>query len=58
MPASVASSVPFWRCEECLHEDRSRKMPSDRAKFFAKVEKVGSPKCPRCKSDAFMPVGY
>lgn len=48
----------FWRCEECGHEDRSRPLPPDREKFYARVAERGSPKCPKCKSIGFMPVGF
>lgn len=49
---------PYWACQECGHRDDSKAMPSDRAKFYARVEKNGSPKCPDCKSIGFMPVGF
>ena len=48
------ASKPYWRCEECGHEDHKKPMPVDRAKFYSKE----SPKCPRCKSQTFVPVGY
>lgn len=51
-------SKPFWRCEECVYESRVKRMPKDREAFYAKVNKIGSPKCPRCKSECFMPVGF
>jgi hypothetical protein len=46
---------PFWRCEECGHQDHIKPMPTDRAKFYARTE---SPKCPKCKSVGFVPVGF
>jgi hypothetical protein len=48
----------YWLCEECGHEDRIRPMPEDRTKFYARIEKRGSPKCPECKSIGFMPKGF
>lgn len=53
------ASEKFWRCEECGHEDRSRPLPPDREKFYARVQERGSPNCPKCKSrNCFMPVGF
>lgn len=51
---------PFWRCEEsaCGYESYTRPMPKDRAKFYKRVAEHGSPKCPKCKSESFMPVGF
>lgn len=48
----------FWRCQECGHEDHSKAMPADREKFYAKIQKSESPRCPSCKSVGFMPVGF
>lgn len=51
---------PFWRCEECGHEDHEKAMPPDRAKFYARMTeaKFHLPKCPKCKSESFVPVGF
>lgn len=51
---------PFWRCEEsaCGYESYTLPMPKDRAKFYKRVDEHGSPKCPKCKSESFMPVGF
>ena len=49
---------PFWRCEECGFENRIKPMPTDRDKFYSRCAEKGSPKCPKCKSEAYMPVGY
>lgn len=48
----------YWRCEECGHRDTRRAMPRDRAMFYAKVARDGSPVCPKCRSVGFMPVGF
>ena len=50
--------MPYWLCQECGHESRTRAMPEDKTKFYEKVAKQGSPKCPHCKSVGFMPVGF
>lgn len=49
---------PYWRCQECGHEDHNKALPTDREAFYRKVAQKGSPKCPKCKSEAFMPVGF
>lgn len=49
---------PFWRCQECGHKDEKKPMPIDRDKFYAKVHAGSSPKCPKCKSEGFMPSGF
>ena len=50
----VEYTPPFWRCEECGYENHKRQMPN-REKFYAS----GKAKiCPKCKSEAFMPVGF
>lgn len=49
---------PFWRCEECGHEDHKKPMPLDRNKFYETMHAKGSPKCPSCKSETFVPVGF
>ena len=49
---------PFWLCQECGHKDVVKPMPEDREKFYERVDKKGSPKCSKCKSEAFMPVGF
>ena len=46
---------PFWRCEECGYVDRVKLMPRDREAFYKREE---SPKCPKCKSVGFVPVGF
>ena len=50
--------VPHWQCQECGYVDRRREKPVDRIVFYAKVAKGIIPKCPKCHSAAFMPVGY
>jgi DNA-directed RNA polymerase subunit RPC12/RpoP len=49
---------PYWRCEECGHEDTNKPMPLDRDKFYTALHKKGAPKCPKCRSEAFVPVGF
>jgi predicted Zn-ribbon and HTH transcriptional regulator len=49
---------PFWRCQECGYENHTRPMPKDRNAFYERVAKTESPKCPKCKSVGFMPVGF
>lgn len=49
---------PHWQCQECGFEDHEKPMPPDRIKFYAVVARKGSPMCPRCKSDSYMPVGF
>ena len=49
---------PYWHCEECGYENYTRAMPRERDVFYARVATKGSPICPRCKSESFMPVGY
>jgi predicted Zn-ribbon and HTH transcriptional regulator len=46
---------PFWRCEECNYENHTKPMPPDREKFYKKGIAY---KCPKCKSEALMPVGF
>jgi predicted Zn-ribbon and HTH transcriptional regulator len=48
----------YWFCDECGFEDKNKLMPPDRDKFYDKVHKNGSPKCPKCKSESFMPKGF
>ena len=45
----------FWRCEECGYKNYQKPMPKDRNKFYSR-NRVD--RCPYCKSEAFMPVGY
>lgn len=48
---------PYWKCSECGHESHTRKMPADRAKFYARPEP--GIQCPKCRSPAsFVPVGW
>jgi predicted Zn-ribbon and HTH transcriptional regulator len=47
---------PFWRCESCGHEDHKKPMPKDRAKFYSS-DQIGN-RCPRCKSESLVPVGF
>lgn len=49
---------PFWRCEECGHEDHAKVMPANREAFYERMHKGNPPKCPKCKSEAFVPVGF
>jgi len=46
---------PFWRCESCGYQDRLKSMPKDRDKFYARGKAA---KCPSCKSEDLMPVGF
>ena len=48
---------PHWQCQECGHV-RNLPMPVDRGAFYRKVAQGIIPKCPKCRSCAFMPVGY
>lgn len=52
------ASKPFWICQECGHIDKKKTMPEDRAKFYERMAEKGSPKCPKCKSEAFVPQGF
>ena len=52
------TNKPFWFCEECRYLDYKKKMPVDRQAFYSKVSQYGGPKCPKCKSQSFMPKGY
>jgi predicted Zn-ribbon and HTH transcriptional regulator len=46
---------PFWRCEECGYENHKKAIPKDRQAFYSSQKaKI----CPRCKSEALMPVGF
>lgn len=49
---------PFWRCEECGFEDKKKLIPQDRNKFYEKLHTSGAPKCPKSKSETFIPVGF
>jgi hypothetical protein len=51
-------SPQYWFCECCGHKDEKKPMPADLTAFYAKVATKGSPKCPKCRSEAFMPVGF
>lgn len=46
---------PFWRCEECGHEDHAKPMPANRDAFYAAGK---APVCKRCKSEAMTPIGW
>jgi hypothetical protein len=48
----------YWLCQECGYEDHRKPMPPDREKFYKRVVEHESPKCPRCKSIGYMPVGF
>ena len=54
----VTKSKSYWLCQECGHESYTKPMPKDREKFYEKIEASSIPKCPKCKSEGFMPVGY
>lgn len=55
----ITPPKPFWRCEECGHKDHKKPMPADRVAFYRGLGITkDSPKCPKCKSVGFMPVGY
>lgn len=45
----------YWKCNECGHEDHDKQMPLDRDAFYKRAE---SPKCPKCKSIGFVPIGF
>ena len=49
---------PYWMCQECGHENHKKPMPKDHEKFYEKIHNGSIPKCPKCKSEGFMPVGY
>jgi len=51
-------SIAYWLCESCGHIDKLKPLPMDRESFYKKVELKGSPKCPKCKSESFMPIGF
>jgi len=53
-----ASMERYWQCQECGYTSYTRPMPQDRTAFYRRVDEQGSPKCPKCKSDSFMPVGF
>jgi len=57
-PKLTCAACPYWQCESCNYVDTDKPMPPDRAKFYEVVDRKGSPKCPHCKSETFMPVGY
>lgn len=46
---------PYWLCQECGHADHNKPMPADKVAFYARPF---PPKCPRCKSEAFVPSGW
>jgi hypothetical protein len=46
---------PYWLCQECCHQDYRKPMPKDRSAFYTKPE---SPKCPKCNSTGFSPIGW
>lgn len=51
--------APYWRCESCGHESHTKAMPVDRQKFYDNIHYKGvAPKCPKCKSESFMPFGF
>jgi hypothetical protein len=54
-PFAPESPRPFWRCESCGYENRTRPMPPDRERFYKRTR---FPLCPKCKSESFMPVGF
>jgi Zn finger protein HypA/HybF involved in hydrogenase expression len=49
---------PYWFCESCGYKNTTKAMPVNREAFYQKVHTKGSPKCPKCKSESFMPVGF
>lgn len=60
LEAVLLASPPYWRCDECGHEDRNKPMPPDRAVFYARISMGArrTPQCPRCGSYSFLPVGH
>lgn len=52
------SKQPFWRCEECGHESHTRPMPKNREAYYQKMHKGIGTKCPKCKSETFVPIGF
>lgn len=49
------NTKPYWRCEECGYENRTKAMPKDREKFYSLNKAY---KCPKCKSESFIPVAW
>lgn len=45
----------YWQCQSCGYVDKVKPMPKDRDKFYTARKPA---KCPKCKSDDMMPVGY
>lgn len=49
---------PYWYCENCGYKNYNSRMPYDREAFYKKISEGKIPKCPNCKSESYMPVGY
>lgn len=47
--------APFWQCQECGFENHTKPMPKSKALWNARKE---FPLCPKCRSEAFVPVGW
>lgn len=57
-PYELEPGRPFWICQACGHIDHDKPMPIDREKFYQRMHEKGSPVCPKCKSEAFVPQGF
>lgn len=49
-------SKPYWQCQECGYENHDKLMPADKQKFHRRPD-LGY-KCPKCKSQSLIPIGY
>ncbi len=52
----IEPSRPYWECQECFYADKLKAMPNVSPTEWYSRRKPHV--CPRCKSEAFQPIGW